>query len=403
MTDLELLFLVLGIIYLWECGWWASRSSLGFRTWLGKGWTVARPSRAFGTQRAGLVVAAPLPPLGTLLTTHTFPLLLSPDGVLAYANPGLDLSGPGPRPGRFAPFAEIKQIEARAKSIRLNGKEFLRTASPTFAAHLAYILEQLRLAKVEDRKKIIERELDRAFETRAVERLWDEFQKHAAGLRFSVNLLFIYLFALIPFMLWRVGVIRGWPWILGGLLICTLTIALQYHGTHKKFYPSAEDERFTHFIILLLSPASAVRALDLLTRPLLETFHPLAVAKVLCTPSRFERLATEFLREITYPDIRSTADGHADAVSAESFARELNKKFMESFLRRSGLDPKQLLRPPPATDPSCQSYCPRCLAQFTKSSGECPDCGAVELIAFTVNAAQPTAPAGGTPQPATRE
>ncbi len=402
MTDLELLFLVLGIIYLWECGWWANRSSLGFRTWLGKRWTIAGPSRAFGTQRAGLVMAAPLPPLGTLLTTHGFPLSLSPQGVLTHASPGLDLSGPGPRPGRFATFTEIKQIDARAKSIRLNGKEFLRTASPTFAAHLAYILEQLRLAKVEDRKKIIERALDRAFETKAVERLWDEFQKHAAGLRFSVNLLFIYLFALTPFMLWRVGLIRGWPWILAGLLICTLTIAVQYHGTHKNFYPKAEDERFTHFIILLLSPASAVRALDLLTRPLLETFHPLAVAKVFCAPSRFESLATEFLREITYPAVRILADAQPYAVSAESFARELDKKLMESFLRRSGLDPKQLLRPPPATDPNCQSYCPRCLAQFTKPSGECPDCGAVELIAFPANA-PPSSPAGGTPQPATRK
>jgi hypothetical protein len=396
MTDLELLFLVLGIIYLWECGWWAKRGSLGFRTWLGKRWTIARPSRAFGTQHAGLVVAAPLPPLGTLLTTHAFPLSLSPQGVLAYVSPGLDLSGPGPQPGRFAPFSEIQQLEARAKSLRLNGKEFLKTASPTFAAHLANILEQLKSAKAEDRKKIIERELSRAFETKGVERLWTEFQNHAAGLRFSVNLLFVYLFALTPFMLWRVGLIRGWPFILVGVLICTLTIAIQYHATHKKFYPNAEDERFTHFIILLLSPASAVRALDLLTHPLLEAFHPLAVAKVFCSQSQFESLATESLREISYPAIRTSADAQPGASSTGSFARELNKNLMESFLRRSGLDPKKVLRPPSATDPSCQSYCPRCLAQFTQPSGECPDCGSVELVPFSV-------PAGNKPQRASRK
>jgi hypothetical protein len=334
--------------------------------------------------------------------THGFPLSLSPQGVLAYVSPGLDLSGPGPQPVRFALFDEIKQIDARAKSVRVNGKEFVKTASPTFAAHLAYILEQLRSAKAEDRKKIIERELGRAFETKGVERLWDEFQKHAAGLRFSVNLLFVYLFALTPFMLWRAGLIRGWPFILAGVLICTLTIAIQYHGAHKRFYPKAEDERFTHFIILLLSPASAVRALDLLTGPLLETFHPLTVAKVFCTPSQFESLATEFLRAITYPAVRIPADTQPSAVSAESLGRELNKNLMESFLRRSGLDPKQVLRPPLATDPSCQSYCPRCLAQFTKPSGECPDCGAVELIAFSATA-PPSSPAGATPKRATRK
>src|SRR5438445_2187673 len=159
MTDLELLFLVLGIIYLWECGWWATRGSLGVRTWLGKHWTIARPSRAFGTQRAGLVVAAPLPPLGTLLTTHGFPLSLSPQGVLTQVGPGLDLSAAGPQLGRFVAFADLKQIEPRAKSVRLNGKEFLKAASPIFAAHLADLLEKVKSAKLEDRTKLIEREL----------------------------------------------------------------------------------------------------------------------------------------------------------------------------------------------------------------------------------------------------
>jgi len=381
MTDLELLFLVLGIIYLWECGWWAKRGSFGFRTWLGKHWTIATPSRAFGTQRSGLVVSAPLPPLGTLLTTHNFPLLLSPEGVLSQVSPGFDLNAPG----RFVAFAELKKVEASGKSVRVNGKEFLKAASPIFAAYLADLLEKVRSAKVEDRKKLIEQEVARGFDTKAIQRLWDDFQKDAAGLRFSVNLLFVYLFALTPFMLWRVGLVRGWPWILAGLLICTLTIAMHYHGTHKKFYPKAEDERFTHFIILLLSPASAVRALDLLTRPLLETFHPLAVAKVFCASPQFENLATEFLREITYPAVRIPTTAQPDAVSTQSFARELNQTSMEAFLRRSGLDAKRLLRPPTPTDPSCQSYCPRCLAQFTKPAGECPDCGGVELLALAPN------------------
>ena len=34
MSELDLLFLVLAVLYGWECSWWVPRGSVAFRTWL---------------------------------------------------------------------------------------------------------------------------------------------------------------------------------------------------------------------------------------------------------------------------------------------------------------------------------------------------------------------------------
>src|SRR5882757_4885125 len=47
------------------------------------------------------------------------------------------------------------------------------------------------------------------------------------------------------------------------------------------------------------------------------------------------------------------------------------RKSIESFLSQHGISPEELLRPPAPADPTCRSYCPRCLAQFTTNEGEC--------------------------------
>src|SRR5436853_594007 len=72
---------------------------------------------------------------------------------------------------------------------------------------------------------------------------------------------------------------------------------------------AATEERFNLFIILLLAPASAIRASDALSRPLLEEFHPLAVARVLSKADDFHELAAQSLRELTYPDFALVPPG----------------------------------------------------------------------------------------------
>src|SRR5207249_2715145 len=84
MSDLELLFLILALIYGWECACWLPRGSVAFRTWFGKRWRLVNPGMLLGNQNGGFVFAHPLPPLGTILAATQFPLSLSPEAVLVH-------------------------------------------------------------------------------------------------------------------------------------------------------------------------------------------------------------------------------------------------------------------------------------------------------------------------------
>ena len=72
------------------------------------------------------------------------------------------------------------------------------------------------------------------------------------------------------------------------------------------------------------------------------------------------------------PAIREVED-HSRAVWQDAVA---------GFLKQNGLEPAQLLQPPPPADETCRSYCPRCLAQFTTSTGVCEDCRGLPLVPF---------------------
>ena len=66
MSDVQLLFLVLAVLYAWECACWVTRGTVVFRSWLGRAWHSSPPSTLLGNQRGGFTFAHPLPPLGAV-------------------------------------------------------------------------------------------------------------------------------------------------------------------------------------------------------------------------------------------------------------------------------------------------------------------------------------------------
>ncbi len=141
MSELELLFLVLALVYAWECALWVPRGSLAFRTWLGRNWGLSHPDVLFGNQKGGFIWAQPLPPLGTVLTTNQFPLALSPDGVLSLVSPYLDSRSDPARSSRFFRFNDIRTVEVRGKKVLVNGQLLLGAPSSGLAE---YVSRQIR-------------------------------------------------------------------------------------------------------------------------------------------------------------------------------------------------------------------------------------------------------------------
>jgi len=382
MSDVQLLFVVLAVLYGWECLCWLRRGGVAFSTWLGRRWQVRHPGVLAGNQAGGFVLASPFPPLGTLFVAHQLPLSISPDGVLAFVATNVS---PGWRPaqsGRFWSWAAMREVKARGKKVLINGELLLTAASPGLARHLGSELKRVMALKPDERPAAVEQIAKAALDLKGVEARRSAWRNSARPVRWLANLLVVYIFVVAPTLIWHFGFLLCWLWLLLGLLALTVTTAVLFARAHRALYPDAHDERFTHTLTIALAPTSAMRAHDALSRPLLETFHPLAVARAFLNDRAFEEFARSILRDLRHPALPLGLNELAEAQAAEKMFRQTLLAAAEEFLTRHGIKLRELCLPPVPSDASSRAYCPRCEAQFTSADSSCADCGGLTLVAF---------------------
>ena len=382
MSDVQWLFLVLAVLYGWECACWVRRGSVVFTTWLGRNWQAQHPGTLLGNQRGGFIFAAPLPPLGTLLTASPLPISLSTEGVLGYVSTNVN---PGWRPAQtdtFFRFEDIREIKPRGKKLFVNGEIMLMAATVGQASYFADQLRQFVKLPLSQRETAITAFVHSSLDATLVEQRWLEFRKLARPLRLLGNVLFVYLFVLAPVWIWQLGFRLSWLGLVIGLFALTTIAAVFFFRAHQKLYPKADDERFTHTLTIMLAPMTTIRAHDTLSRPLFDTFHPLAVAELILSNDKFRDLARRILLDLRHPAEPVCTNADASARAMESNARAITRQAAEQFLKQSGLEPDELCKPPTPADESCRAYCPRCRAQFTTPTGNCADCGGLALVSF---------------------
>jgi hypothetical protein len=383
MSDLQLLFLVLAALYGWECAAWLRRGSVALTTWLGRSWRAQYPGALLGNPRGGFIFAAPLPPLGTLLTANQFPLSLSSEAALAFVATNVNPGWRANQTGRWLALDAFREARADGKKLVVNGEVWSVGPSPSYARFVAGKVLQVAKLKTPEREKAIRELVAASLDTKAVENRWQEYRGQARRLRWLSNALVAYVFAVAPVVIWFVGPRLSWLGVLVGLLALTVAAATLFRHAHRALYPDAEDERFTHTLTIALSPANAMRAHDALSRPLLENFHPLAVAKVFLSEAGFQTLARSVLLDLRNPALPWCPANDAAARGAEAFSRKVMREAIENLLKRNGVEPDGLCRAPKPADETCRAFCPRCHAQFTAVGGSCMDCGGLALVAFS--------------------
>lgn len=203
-------------------------------------------------------------------------------------------------------------------------------------------------------------------ETGAVVKRVTEFDEASRTLRALGNILFVFLFGICPAVVWRFGIVATLLPLVGGIYLQTFVIAWHFRKAHKRLYPGKGEDLFKPLLTMALAAPSAIRAQDILGRWLLEEFHPLAVAKALCSGETFKNYATTVVRDLRYPPGNISAAARAQR---ETLLAEVSKQFQISDEA-----------PPKATDSAHQQYCPRCLQQFTASATSCADCGGRALV-----------------------
>ena len=382
MGDLESLLLVIAAIYLTECAVWVRRSSMAVQRGWGSQWRLRHSGEVLGNAHGAVVLSNPLPPLGTVLLSHPFPVSLSPQAMLSFTAICLDAGGRPPQSARWLRYPEAQTIGTEGSSVLVNGTVFSKTSSPTAARRLAGLMRDLKAFSEKERAPVIRRALAATLDAKAVRQRWEEFQVQSPRLRSLGNVLFVYLFGIAPGLIWYFGLRYAWPGVVAGLLVQTFNIGWHFWRAHGALYPGGSEERFTPFLTMLLAPPTAIRAHDLLARRLVENFHPLAVAEVFCPGAPFQRLARRVLLDLRFPVLPSAPSSEAAVVQTEEWFRGVLLDECEKAVEHAGLKPSELTQPPERLEAAHRSYCPRCDAQFVVEVGTCADCGGRALAAF---------------------
>jgi hypothetical protein len=308
MSDGQVLFLVLVAIYLSDCLIWVRHDAVAFVAPSLRRWRLRRPSATFGNERGGVVLVNPLPPLGRIYVCPLVPAGLLPE-------------------------------------------------TPAWPE--------------EDSRPAAEAALARALDTEAVARGVAEQAQISGPLQISCNLLLAYLLGLAPLAAWLHGLEATLGGILAGLALMLALAVGQWWLLHRKAFPERRFERRLHAFLMLIAPPGAIRAHDALSRDALAGFHPLAVARVLLPPQRFEAFARRTLLELRHPEPGAELPGLQAPLLAAC----------ERLVRDAGLDLEALLAPP-APEEGCRSYCPRCRTQYALNQGRCSECVEQLLVAF---------------------
>jgi hypothetical protein len=361
MSDLEFFYVVWVAFYLWECSHWLLTPVVPFVSWFGGTFRRARPFFVASSRGAGLVLASPIPLWGTLLAASEWPLAVSPLGVVT-----LD--------GTTVSFADQPRFQARGHRLMANQARLAEAHSSAQARWLADTLKRISATPEAGREAPILGALRESLDPAAVSARLDEFKTVARCASLAAAALFLYGFVMAPALVWRWGLLPLWPWTLGGLVILCGVNAFAFFRAHRKLHPQLDDERVAHVLMVLLFPPAGMRARDLLSRPLLQRFHPLAVAGALGDPGELKVMVGRAWRELRYPRTEPPSRT-AEAGEVRAWYHRALLAEVERFAGRNGLQPDQFASAPERSDAECRSYCPRCQAQFTRAEGTCSDCG----------------------------
>jgi hypothetical protein len=357
MRELASLLVVVLLVYLFQCLCWAPTRAHVFS--LEPGGESGRKKRGFLWSALNLTGywANPLPPLQPLLVVDWPQLQLEPEI--------LRITPADAEPVAIA-WEELKMTRSGSKLL-CNGTVVLQGGAEQLK-QIQELLEKLKRAKVKERKKLIEAWLRKATDAAAIEDRLKVFCHKSRWLDLAVNLQFFLLFLIVPMAFFRFGSRALWP-MAGAVIATSIFIAWRSVKLHKYFFAGDGEGRFKSIFSTVLSPIYAIRAEDALARDQLASFHPVAVAAVMCSQKELKVFAGEQLRMNKF------------SPCGASWYREQLELALTRTLEKKGVDAKLLLAAPDREE-GCVVYCPRCHAQYTKAREDCADCGYGELLAF---------------------
>lgn len=380
MSEGQVLYSVLILIYLSDCIIWVGAGSVLLSTsWYGR-WRVTRGYHSLGNDSGRISLLHPLPFLNKALLCHWMPIAISPEGICASSFQKSHAVNASAR-GEALTYEQIAGAKANGRYLLLNGSRFAKCSSEAQAQSIGELIRRLVRMSMREREACIRQYCSSRFRRKDASRRIQQVETFTKRILPICSIFFILLFIITPLAVTFFGLIRLIIPIAAGMICFAIVITLRFSRAHKVLFPHWSESRISHALKMCLCPISAIRAVDILSLNALTDFHPILVARLQDSPDTREFIRTSIF-ELSHPLQWGIKDSQALGIISWYAAAELTA--LERYLEREGESIDEYCLPPPQESQSV-AYCPRCLCQFTTHWDECPDCPGIELMSFAAS------------------
>jgi len=353
---------------------------VAFVSFTGKYWQIFLSNKYFGNDKGGFSIANPLPPLGTVFFCSLLPVSFSNTHICSQISQTLINDIKIEKDAKLIKYDEIKSVSVIDKDVFINWEMFVKCCASTQAIFIKDILLKLILLKDEQLENEIKIIIQETFDIETAKQKIEAYNSKSYMLRACCNLLFIYIFLIVPLLIYFYGTIKLFVSLLIIMYLLSISVSVIFYSIHKIFYPTEKGERMVDVVKMVIFPPTAIRAHDFISLNLLINYHPLTVAKILCDTINFSCFSKNVLIDLKYSLVNNFENEQTTLIN--KWHKHNLRKHVDAFLYNNNVDVRNLLAAPLQENPSCKSYCPRCEAQYTLQQGSCSTCGSIALIPF---------------------
>jgi len=363
------------VLYLSDCLWLMPWNSVVFESvWPRRPWRIRSASEWAANLNGALLLLRPLPG-GMVFQLDAQPVSTSPKGLAAWTANAWSSKGRPYQPALGLAWKDIDSIRVNDRNLLVNSEVVHHFSNQAAADTWAKHLEALRGADEDERETISNVFQSSLTDTGEIRRRLDQARDATLWLRRTSTAQWILMFVVIPMVLLRLG----GPLILTGLAVslfsCALANAWLFVGAHRKLWPDERWKRAESVVLMLLSWPMAARASDLVTRHLLSSFDPVAVALSFPVAHR-----SGFIDRVVRDTHHPIEMEELPPVTREICLWQM-KRSLQSLTELLTTHHFEVTKPEngSAFGGHVGTYCPRCLATYGNDKETCNDCPGVRL------------------------
>jgi hypothetical protein len=378
VTENQLLYIVLCVLYLSECVYPIYYTSIAFVRVCGDRWVYINPCYQNSYCGFSFILANPLPSAITLLLSHNSPISISPDGVCSSGLP-YAIGRPSPANQLMAlSFSEIDTVEAIGNIIFINGSRYARCSSLTQAQRIAALICDVKAEEFDNRETLIRGAIAETLDINKARERLNNLYWELRPLGLLSLLMFVNVFLLAPIAVTYFGLIPCSLPLSLYLIEMALLMATIYYGLSSS-YSHDKTIRISNTVKILLFPPAAIRSATTLSYEALSEFSPIVIALIL-SEQRFATFINSLMRRLKYPLCSVSENSNITAIN-DWYYGLLFRLHLDLLLSVGYVGSDQILSPPQRKDEALY-YCPRCRCQYNTKRRFCAECLRVELEKF---------------------